>query len=167
MTDYPNLTEAARQHGMFQTERYASVEDLHVWACDIMFHRPPDQIIGQEPGRPDYLRRWLTIPKNRAGNSYLHLIGRSDDDRALHDHPWDNVSIIIDGRYIEHTPEGQFVRHPGDIVHRKATDRHRLELIDGAPVTSLFIVGPKIREWGFWCPQGFVHWRDFDAHGCS
>jgi hypothetical protein len=26
---------------------------------------------------------------------------------------------------------------------------------------SLFITGPRRREWGFWCPKGFVHWKKF------
>ena len=32
-------------------------------------------------------------------NIYLHTIWCSDDDRALHDHPWPRCSIIVDGGY--------------------------------------------------------------------
>src|SRR5690606_19189993 len=65
-------------------------------------------------------------------------------------------------------------RSAGDVVCRRARAAHRVELIsamDGsgsAPVITLFITGPRLREWGFWCPGGrWVHWRDFTAPGRS
>jgi hypothetical protein len=66
--------------------------------------REPDFVIGADsPGGP-YMRRWWIIPRNRFLNIYLHQILRDDDDRALHDHPWWNVSIILRGGYFECTP---------------------------------------------------------------
>lgn len=126
--------------------------------------REPDFVIGD----PVYLRRWHIIPRNPFGNVYLHQGLRSDDDRALHDHPWNNQSILIAGRYREITPAGTFLREAGSVVNRTADSRHRLELINGEPFISLFFTGPKVREWGFWCEDGggparFVHWRDFTA----
>lgn len=132
---------------------------MRAWANDLMLERGPDFVIG-EAAAP-YLRRWWVIPRNEMSNVYLHEILRSDDDRALHDHPWQNTSVLLIGSYIEHTPEGSFVREPGSIVHRQATDSHRLEVTRGDRVVSLFITGPRVREWGFLCPQGWVHWRDF------
>jgi hypothetical protein len=76
---------------------------------------------------------------------------------------WDNVSLLLIGRYREVTPDGAFVREAGSLIQRSATDAHRLELIDGEPAVSLFFTGPKVREWGFLCPKGWVHWRDFTA----
>ena len=137
---------------------YASLLDMMGWARAAMA-RKPDFVIG-EPVAP-YLRRWWIIPRNEQMNVYLHEILRDDDDRALHDHPWANTSYVIEGRYREITPEGTFIREPGDVVMRQATDMHRLELIDGEPAVSLFMTGPKVREWGFACPKGWVHWRYF------
>lgn len=134
----------------------ASLEDLQAWARGIMQTRQPDFIIGES-----YLRRWWLVPRNDGCNVYLHEINKSDDDRALHDHPWDNISQLLLGAYIEHTPEGTFRREAGDIVHRKATAAHRLEVIPGEQAISLFITGPKVREWGFHCPKGWVPWREF------
>jgi hypothetical protein len=57
--------------------------------------RAPDFLIG---GADDpYIRRWWVIPRNRWFNVYLHQFLRSDDDRALHDHPWANCSILLRG----------------------------------------------------------------------
>lgn len=135
----------------------ATIADMQAWASGIMM-RDPDFIIGD-----DYLRRWWVVPRNEWQNVYLHDIRRSDDDRALHDHPWPNRSFVVAGCYIEHTPDGQFMRNAGDVIERDATALHRLELIAGKRAISLFMTGPKVREWGFACPNGWVHWRDFCA----
>ena len=131
-----------------------------------VMRRPPDFIIG---GHADpYMLRWWVIPRNRVFNVYLHEFRRSDDDRALHDHPWWNCSVLIEGRYIEHTIrnggiEYLVVRRPGSIVFRRARAAHRIALLDGEACRSLFITGPRIREWGFHCRRGWVHWKKFTA----
>lgn len=139
-------------------EGYASIGALSAWAAFQMGLRKPDVVIGG-----DYLRRWWIVPRNPSMNVYLHEFLRSDDDRALHDHPWDNSSFLLSGEYREHTPEGVFHRKAGDFVARSAASLHRIELIDGQPTVSLFMTGPKVREWGFACPQGWVHWQTFLA----
>lgn len=67
--------------------------------------RPADFIIGGAEN--PYIYRWWVIPRNTIFNIYLHKIVRDDDDRALHDHPWVNCSIILKGRYVEVTPRGR------------------------------------------------------------
>ncbi|UIJ43695.1 hypothetical protein LZK98_11400 [Sphingomonas cannabina] len=115
---------------------YATPEELAGWARYEM-SRNPDFVVG--PADNPYLRRWWIVPRNASANVYLHEILRSDDDRALHDHPWPNTSIVIEGRYVEHTPEGRFMRGPGDVVSRDATDAHRLEILPGERAISLFL----------------------------
>ena len=124
--------------------------------------RPPDFVIG-EPGAP-YLLRWWLIPRNRVFNIYLHCILRSDDDRALHDHPWVNISLLLRGVYLEHTDSRILLHVAGDIVARRATMAHRLQLVDERTAWSLFITGPTVRTWGFWCPQRWRSWKIFTAH---
>ena len=46
--------------------------------------------------------RWFAV--------YLHHLHTSDEDRALHDHPWSFVTFLISGGYEEHTPAGVFWR---------------------------------------------------------
>lgn len=138
--------------------------------------RKPDFIIGGAE-RP-YMLRWWVIPRNRWFNIYLHKIMRDDDDRALHDHPWWNVSILLAGAYREVMPDLKARRTPytriadlptitkirrrGSVVFRRAAASHRLEVAEG-PVWSLFITGPVLRTWGFHCPQGWKEWRRFVA----
>lgn len=139
---------------------------------NLMVERQPDFVIGGQE-RP-YLRRWWIIPRNPIFNVYLHQFLRSDDDRALHDHPWlFNCSILVDGFYAEHTPDGVATRFAGDWKFRWGRAPHRIELLTAAPAgeekemtfpcVTLFITGPRVRQWGFYCPQGWVHWRDFTA----
>jgi hypothetical protein len=134
------------------------------------FHRPPDFIIGDK-GHP-YLKRWWVIPRNRRLNIYLHQFLRDDEDRALHDHPWASLSIILWSGYIEHLQNGKTVnRRAGQLVLRKPSTAHRVELYRDRsrltprpiPAWTLFITGPRVREWGFLCPQGWRHWREFTS----
>jgi hypothetical protein len=130
--------------------------------------RPPDFVIGSLE-RP-YLRRWFVIPRNRFFNVYLHQFLRSDDDRALHDHPWANLSVLLRGSYVEHTIEqGGVERHTklvaGDWRFRwTGRIAHRIEI--DAACWTLFITGPRYRSWGFHCPQqGWIHWERFTKVG--
>ena len=127
-------------------------------AIRLALSREPDISIG---GREDpYLERWFAIPRNRWFNIYVHRFCRSDDDRALHDHPWINCSVLLDGSYVEHTDRGRTERHAGEVKIRTARSAHRIDLTAGRCWT-MFITGPRVREWGFHCPQGWKHWRDF------
>lgn len=137
-------------------EKPSDFSDVIGWARDLMQERNPDFIIGD-----NYLRRWWVIPRNEKQNVYLHEILHSDDDRALHDHPWENTSVLLEGSYEEHTPEGIFQRVAGDVVRRPATAQHRLVIPDGGRALTLFFTGPIERVWGFHCPKGFVPWYDF------
>lgn len=129
-----------------------------------VIRRRPDFVIG--PPSDPYMERWWVIPRNRFLNVYLHCIRHDDDDRALHDHPWPNVTLVLAAGYVEHTPDGAFRRDVGDVVFRRATALHRLALdsFDGGgamPAWSLFITGPVVRTWGFACPQGWRPWKEF------
>lgn len=107
-----------------------------------------------------YLKRWRLLPRNRWLNIYIHKFIASDDPRAQHDHPYANMSVILKGRYLEHRGPHRHMRRAFVPILRKASQPHRVELIDG-PVWTLFITGPRVREWGFHCKSGWKHWRDF------
>ncbi len=139
--------------------------------------RPPDFTVMQ--GDKPYLLRWYIIPRNRFFNIYLHKFLRSDEDRAMHDHPWWSVGMILEGSYLEYMPLYPASFRAGSdrrtiAVTRKAfrpvlrgpRHIHRVKLFTGTfgeprPVWTIFITGPRLREWGFWCPAGFRDWREF------
>lgn len=136
------------------------IQSLKKWLLGWL-HGGPHFVIGHAD-RP-YLRRWYILPRNRFVNVYLHQFLRDDDDRALHDHPWPYLSVILRGGYYEITGAGSAWYGPGTILTRHATHRHRVELHQGKPCWTLFITGPRVREWGFYCKHGWVHWREFTS----
>lgn len=138
-------------------------------------NREPDFVIGGKE-RP-YLRRHWLLPRNPLFNIYVHEFLRSDDDRALHDHPWlFNASWVLQGDYTEWVP-GPRSRNPrrpipsflhaGDFKFRWGPAPHRIQLWrDGGPEQpcwTVFFTGPRLREWGFYCPGGWTLWRRFTA----
>lgn len=133
----------------------------------VMKRREPDFTIG--PKEDPYMLRWWVIPRNRIFNIYLHRVLRSDSDEALHDHPWVNMSLVLEEGYIEHRIRdgGIHMRSevaPGSGRFRLPSTAHRLELHEGKPALTLFFTGPVVRSWGFHCPKaGWRHWKDFTA----
>lgn len=81
-----------------------------------------------------YMLRWWKTPRNWAFNVYYHIVLRSDEDAALHDHPWWNFSIVLEGGYFEHRilPGGTHEKKwygPGSVRFRPHGGfSHRLEL---------------------------------------
>lgn len=127
--------------------------------------RDPDFIIG-DPAAP-YLRRWY-LHGGRSDEGWpmrlmLHQILRDDDDRALHDHPWDNISLVLSGQIRDVRPDGHTDLSAGQTLYRQAHAPHRIVVsaFEQECAWTLFFAGPKIREWGFHCPGGWRHWRAF------
>lgn len=137
-------------------------------ALTLISKRLPDLSVG-DPLNP-YMLRWYWIPRNKFFNVYVHMFLRDDDDRALHDHPWGSLSLLCRGTLLEiYQNPNKFYRSTkhitvGNWTYRSAKFAHRLVVPTQAysPVT-IFITGPRIREWGFHCPKGWKHWKDFVA----
>jgi hypothetical protein len=128
--------------------------------------REPDMTISPD-GKP-YLYRWHILPRSQEVNVYFHVQVGDDPREELHDHPWDNTSVILAGGYeeiLDPKPDPfrkplnpmKFVRSKGDVIFRRSSWAHRL-LMAGHPYTmTLFSTGPKIRDWGYWFPDGWHH----------
>lgn len=144
------------------------------------------EVIG--PADAPYMRR-LRIFECPWFRVYFHRILRSDVDRDFHDHPWNFVSLILKGAFLEWRPSSieeinsihekplsleRFnldyrppVRVAGyygplDILVRQARDLHRIELPQGVKsVWTLVIAGRRVREWGFLTPAGWVSWNRY------
>lgn len=127
-----------------------------------------------------YMRRFILLLPFGLGTIRLHNIMRSDDDRHLHDHPFDFTSFLLNGGYIEAVPcescggtrverDHAGVSHPCQdcwdgrrrnvwprfsIVRRSAEALHSLTL--ERPVWTLVFAGPKRRDWGFDTEIGWI-----------
>lgn len=133
-----------------------------------MARREQDFLIG-DPADP-YIVRWHLWRVRWLSCCYLHLVRRSNDDRALHDHPWCNISLVLAGGHIEVMPADHLgpagkvwrvFRAPGSLTFRRAIASHRLVVPGNAPAVTLFLTGPTIRDWGFWCASGWLRWQRF------
>lgn len=125
---------------------------------------------------PGYMERYWLF-QTRWLSCRVHVILRSDNERDLHDHPWNYWTVILRGGYVEVTPNPFRLRNeawnpiyqrsewigPGRVLSRRATDQHRLELPAVRTALTLFFTGPKLRSWGFHTAAGFVPWREYAA----
>lgn len=154
--------------GMLSEEDYDFMEGL-LGTDDFGMIREPDLIIA--PENTPYIYRWYILRDNKLASIYLHVQVADDPERPLHDHPWDNSSVIISGGYQEicGRAAGNRVKQtwierlgPGTVKVRLAIDPHRLLLGKGVEYSiSLFTTGPKTRVWGFWTDKGWVSHEDY------
>lgn len=120
-----------------------------------------------------YLERWvldLYIFSIR-----VHNFQRSDDDRALHDHPFGFVTLVLKGMYVDVTQPDQKIEvmRPGTIRFRPYTHTHTVSLPHELPCWTLVITGPVRHRWGFYVKNSlgeerFVnsqrYFREFGHH---
>lgn len=115
---------------------------------------------------------------------YLHQFHASDEDRALHDHPYSFITILLSSGYWEHVPiigarwnaeKGDWVdveavqrvwRCRFSILFRRAEHKHRVEL-ETAPTWTMVIRFKKRRLWGFHTANGWVDWRTYGREMCD
>jgi hypothetical protein len=108
---------------------------------------------------------WLSIR--------IHHIATADNDRVLHDHPWNFLSLVLKGGYIEERPYADIpcwddekemtyrvTRKRWSFGFRRATSRHRVSFVE--PDTwTLFIYGRLRQPWGFITQHGKIFWRRY------
>lgn len=81
---------------------------------------------------------------------FFHKFLRSDEDRALHNHPWDFIVIPVWRGYYEHNLKGKKRVWPFISARfRKKEYVHRVELINEKPAYSIFIRFRREQIWGF------------------
>lgn len=135
-------------NGMDHTEKLAEM------LIHSIYDKQPDYVIGT-PDDP-YMQRWWLRKDNTRGNVYLHRILKNDEADNMHDHPFCSTSVMLKGIVREVLETHERLLYPGSITYRHATEKHRLEVVEG-PAWSLFITGQKEREWGFVDENGTWH----------
>ncbi len=120
-----------------------------------------------------YLERYYLFLRDREQfpfNVFLHKFLKSDPD-DVHDHPWPYATVILKGGYWEWIPhfdtvgrktgEYQVWRGPGHVRISKANSFHRIELDPDITAWTLFMPGPKQRDWGFLVKNQWVQWEQY------
>lgn len=113
-----------------------------------------------------YITR-LHLVKTPLGALMVHFINGPDPEPHMHDHPVTLLSIILRGGYLEMRPRSRppsglsfFWRRWYNLI--RATTIHQIVSVKPRTVTFCF-VGPKVRDWGFHTPEGWVYWKDYNA----
>jgi hypothetical protein len=125
----------------------------------------------------EYMHRYYLLFKEKINafdkvkpypNIFIHKLCLSDEDRDVHDHPWNYLTVILSGGYWEWVPvivngknigEQKNWRGPGSIIWRRAGSFHRLEMPN--PSWTLFMHGWRKKEWGFLTKNGFVESSEY------
>lgn len=116
------------------------------------------------------VKRFAWLPSVR-----IHHIMREDQDRDLHDHPWNARTIVLKGWYLEELPlhrqNGSPCADNRSRVHRARgagqTGRllfqqyHRIAQISPGGAWTLFITWQYRGNWGFLVDGVKVPWRTY------
>lgn len=97
-----------------------------------------------------HFRRWRIMETPWFG-IYIHGIYKADKDLHLHDHPWNYMSVVLKGAYLEASKVDGEIRmaRPVQWKWNNATRFHKIALLVTPSVYTLFITGKKYREWGY------------------
>ncbi|EJM20214.1 hypothetical protein PMI21_01117 [Pseudomonas sp. GM18] len=160
----------------------------------------PYQHIMSADGTEMYMGRWwLFNPYSRETHKpaflwcpwsfRIHHILRPDEDRDLHDHPWNARTIILRGWYTEQRlleaddpalhqllmkaaelrqsfdaafqATEHIDRRPGDTARLNHGEYHRIDQVSPGGVFTLFITSKWRCDWGFLVNGVKVPWRTY------
>ena len=129
------------------------------------------------------LTRW-TLLSTRLGKLMLHRFHPNADDRAVHDHPAPFWTFVLRGFYDDMRPceiclgEGFELggscdrcsglgvvlneqMSAGTLRFRPAVHPHRTR-VGPEGCWTIVLMGPKVREWGFWRGPQWLPWREHE-----
>jgi len=131
------------------------------WFLNLLERMGRKRIVMDRQSDEPYLERYYLFLKDRDRfpfNVFLHKFLKDDPD-DVHDHPWPYATLILKGGYYEWLPQfdskgnkiaEMFVwRGPGSFRICRANSYHRIELDPSVTAWTLFMPGPKKRDWGF------------------
>lgn len=104
----------------------------------------------------------------------VHHIVLPDQDRHMHDHPWNARTVILRGWYVERrreeyeqiegydrTVDSLYSRIAGDTAALNFGEYHCITDLSRGGVWTLFITGPYRGTWGFLVNGVKVQWRKY------
>ena len=131
------------------------------WFLNLLERMGRKRIVMDRESDEPYLERYYLFLKDRDRfpfNVFLHKFLKGDPD-DVHDHPWPYATLILKGGYYEWLPQfdskGNKIaemcvwRGPGSFRICRANSYHRIELDPNVTAWTLFMPGPKKRDWGF------------------
>ena len=146
---------------------------LAAWLQRFAANRPTREIASG--GRPYLLR--VYVAHWGGWRVYLHKFVGSDGERWLHDHPFNGLSVVLAGGYLEEVgrqwswPDMRTVSRVRRWINFIPRHRfHRIAAIEPGTWT-LFIHAPHSKGWGFLFPiaalNGLVYTNPYDQSDSS
>lgn len=127
----------------------------------------------KEPNE-DYLIRWKLIATPWF-SIFLHKILLHDRDVNLHDHPWNFISFILWGGYVE--LRGDMTNQP-EMYKRLAWSWnkmqhwgfHKITYLLRRPTWTLVFTGRRVQDWGYytkedgWISHTQYNWKQYNTN---
>jgi hypothetical protein len=155
--------------------KFLALPTVAQWLINRALQTPYAHITSAD-GEDVYMGRWwlfnpyLETPGLRCFKWFpwsirVHHICREDQDRDLHDHPWNARTFILVGGYVEERESlhgrPRFGRSAGDTASLKFGEYHRITQVTPDGAWTLFITGPYQGTWGFLVNGVKVNWRTY------
>lgn len=81
---------------------------------------------------------------------YVHTIHKHDEDKHLHSHPWNFMTIVLSGAYLALAKNGfATIKSPGSFSKMSRHDFHKIGGILNGPVKTLFLAYGKRSPWHY------------------
>ncbi|TXI88520.1 MAG: hypothetical protein E6Q36_05370 [Chryseobacterium sp.] len=108
-----------------------------------------------------HFRRWQLL-KTPWFVINVHGIYHKDEDQHLHNHPWNFLSIVLWGSYVEQLQGSVFnLRTFLDTAYRKAETYHKIYTLCSKSVYTLNFMSAKTKEWGYNVDGKFVGHQEY------
>jgi hypothetical protein len=132
---------------------------IFAWLLQYAKKTPYSHIYGSDNKELYMERYWVFNPYPKTGEKRrfewfplsirIHKILLPDDDRDLHDHPWNARTFILYGTYAEQRKDGIYFRYSGTTATLKFGEYHRITKVSPQGVYTLFVTGKYQGTWGF------------------
>lgn len=124
-----------------------------------------------------YMMRWPWFP----WSFRIHHIVREDNDRHMHDHPWNARTFILRGFYVEERLVEErlvrdgiplrltktFFRHAGCSAPLRFGEYHTVKEVSSGGVWTLFVTSRYQGTWGFLVNGFKVPYREYFQAQCQ
>ena len=151
---------------------------IHTYLINKAGKTPYTHIYGEKDGELYMERYWLFNPflKVEGRRSFkwfplsirIHKIMKEDNDRHLHDHPWNARTFILKGWYQELRP---YVNTPnvvslsqlkaGDTARLNFGEYHRISEVCEEGAYTMFVTGRYQGTWGFLVKGVKIKYREY------
>jgi hypothetical protein len=119
-----------------------------------------------KPSGEPYLARYVMAGTTPAKDSpdensiWLHHLISPDIDEWEHDHPFEGLSVILHGSYIEQRGDQRVVRRAGNINRVRLGEFHRIDSVEPETWSMFFASKTDGRTWGFNIGSEWVQWKE-------